>query len=188
MTALNLVSLSASPHEPSKTTTLLNAIVAEWAKHFEVAEQRVLMSEIGPELGRSLSRKGVGESAARALDAVENADLIVVTTPIYRATYTGLFKHFFDLVRQDALVGTPVFLSAIGGNISHALSIDHQLRPLFSFFQALSLPVGVFAENADFDEYTACEGLLNKISDAVEQALHVVIASKEKATLLITQK
>lgn len=183
MTALNLVSLSASPHEPSKTTALLDAIVAELARRVDVAERRVLISEIGPELGRSLSRKGVGEKATEALEAVENADLLVVTTPIYRATYTGLFKHFFDLVHQDALVGTPVFLSAIGGNISHSLSIDHQLRPLFSFFRAISLPVGVFAENADFDGHSARDELVNTIGIAVEHALPILGATREKAPL-----
>ncbi|WP_298044937.1 NAD(P)H-dependent oxidoreductase [uncultured Citricoccus sp.] len=181
MTALNLVSLSASPHEPSKTTALLDAIVQELAIHLEFSERRVLMSEIGAELGCALSRKGVGENAARALEAVENADLIVVSTPTYRAAYPGLFKHFFDFVPQDALTGTPVFLSAIGGNISHSLTIDHQLRPLFSFFQAIALPTGVFAENADFDGYTAREGLLSTISHAVGQSLHIINATTEKA-------
>jgi FMN reductase len=178
MTALKLVSLSASPHEPSKTTALLDAIVAQLAGRLDVAERRFLMSEIGPELGRSLSRGGVGEKAAEALDAVESADLLVVTTPIYRATYTGLFKHLFDFVHQDALVGTPVFLSAIGGNISHSLSIDHQLRPLFSFFRAIPLPVGVFAENADFDGHTAGADLLKTIVAAVDHALPILSATR----------
>src|SRR5262249_3339509 len=110
MTSLNVVSLSASPHEPSKTTALLDAIVTEFSGRLEVGHRRILMSDIASDLGRSLSRGGVGALAADALHLVEACDLLVVTTPIYRATYTGLFKHFFDLVGQDELVGTPVFL------------------------------------------------------------------------------
>jgi len=176
MTALNVVSLSASPHEPSKTTALLDEIVRTLAERLELEDHRILISEIGPALGSSLYRDGVGPEAAQALDAVENCDLLVVTTPTYRATYTGLFKHFFDFIGQDALAGTPVFLSAIGGNDSHSLSIDHQLRPLFAFFRAVSLPEGVFAENAEFDGRTAGESLRTRISAAVDAALPIIRA------------
>lgn len=171
MTTYNIVSLSASPHEPSKTTALLDALVAELAGRLEITDQRVLISEIGPELGGSLTRDNVGEKAAQALHNVENSDLLVVATPTYRATYTGLFKHFFDFINQNTLTGTPVFLSAIGGNLSHSLSIDHQLRPLFAFFQAVPLPVGVFAQNADFDGYSVRPELRDRISVAVDHAL-----------------
>lgn len=171
MATYNVVSLSASPHEPSKTTALLDALVAELAGRIKINEQRVLISEIGPQLGGSLTRDGVGKKAAQALHDVENSDLLVVSTPIYRATYTGLFKHFFDFINQDALTGMPVFLSAIGGNLSHSLSIDHQLRPLFTFFRAVPLPVGVFAQNADFDGYSVRPGLRDRISAAVDHAL-----------------
>jgi FMN reductase len=102
---------------------------------------------------------------------VGNCDILVVDTPIYRATCTRLFQHFINFIDQDALVGTPAFLSAIGGDLSHCLSIDHQLRPLFTFFQAHPLPVGVFAENADFDGYSVTPGLQVRISAAVDHAL-----------------
>lgn len=181
MTALNVVSLSASPHEPSKTTALLDAIVAAFSDRVELNDRRIIMSEIGPELGGSLSRRGVGPQAADALNAVEACDLLIVSTPIYRATYTGLFKHLFDFIGQDALIGRPVFLSAIGGNISHSLSIDHQLRPLFAFFQAVSLPVGVFAENADFDGYAAGANLTARIRSAVDRAMPTLDAELQAA-------
>lgn len=177
MTELEVVSLSASPHEPSKTTALLDAVVAGLAERIELRDRRILMSEIGPELGGSLSRDGVGAEAARALDDVEACDLLVVSTPTYRATYTGLFKHFFDFIGQDALVGKPVFLSAIGGNMSHSLSIEHQLRPLFGFFRSVALPVGVFASNADFDGYTPGDGLKGRIDSAVDAAMPIIRAS-----------
>lgn len=180
MTALNVVSLSASPHEPSKTTALLDAVTAALSQRLDINDQRVLISRIGPQLGRSLTRGGVGVEAATALEAVEACDLLVVSTPVYRATYTGLFKHFFDFVGQDALVGTPVFLSAVGGNNSHSLSIDHQLRPLFGFFRAVALPVGVFAENAEFDAYVPRDKLTERIASAVDQGMPVLRAMLHK--------
>ncbi len=107
-----------------------------------------------------------------ALDAVAGADLLVVATPIYRGSYTGLFKEFFDLVPQDALAGTPVLLAAGGGDDQHSLAIDHQLRPLFAFFRAVSLPVGVYARSADFtDRRISGEALPAAIARAVAAAL-----------------
>ncbi|MCU1409117.1 MAG: msuE [Microbacteriaceae bacterium] len=181
MTALNLVSLSASPHEPSKTTALLDAVVTELGRRLDLADRRILISDIAPELGSALSRQNVGPRAAEALKDVEASDLLVVSTPTYRASYTGMFKHFFDFIGQDALAGKPVFLSSIGGNASHSLSIDHQLRPLFAFFRAVSLPVGVFAENVDFDHYTASENLRARITSAVDEALPIIGARVDGA-------
>ena len=79
--------------------------------------------------------------------------MLVVATPVFRGSYTGLFKHFFDFVHQDALIDKPVLLAATGGSERHALVIDHQLRPLFSFFQARTLPLGIYATDKDFVDY-----------------------------------
>ena len=81
------------------------------------------------------------------IDDIERADLLIVGTPVYRGSYTGAFKHVFDLVRHDRLRGTPVILTATGGSQMHGLVTEHQLRPLFGFFGALSLPTTVYATN-----------------------------------------
>jgi FMN reductase len=111
----------------------------------------------------------------RALSAVEQADALVVVTPVYRGAYTGLFKHFFDFIHQDALVDKPVLLAATGGSERHALVIDHQLRPLFSFFQARTLPLGVYATDEDFvDHQLRGEALIERARLAVQRALPLV--------------
>ena len=74
---------------------------------------------------------------------IESATLLIVASPVYRASFTGLFKHVFDFVGQYSLIDKPVLLAATGGSDRHALIIEHQFRPLFSFFQALTLPIGV---------------------------------------------
>ena len=112
--------------------------------------------ELGPllgQLGAGPFRKDIGPDARRALDLVEAADLIVVGSPAYRATYTGLFKLFFDHVGQYAIVDKPIVLTATGGSDRHALLVEHQMRPLFGFFQALTLPLGIFANEGDFADY-----------------------------------
>ena len=96
-------------------------------------------------------------------------------SPVYRASFTGLFKHLFDFVGQYELVGKPVLLAATGGGERHALMIEHQLRPLFAFFQALTLPLGVYASDTDFQRYTiTSEVLRQRIALAADRALPLV--------------
>ena len=108
--------------------------------------------------------------------AVEAADALIVGTPVYRASFTGLFKHFFDFVEQTALVDVPVLLAASGGSDRHALVLEHQLRPLFSFFQAQTLPIGAYATDRDFTpEYTVkSEQLSDRVTLAVARALPIL--------------
>ena len=104
--------------------------------------------------------------------AVETADLLVIGTPVYRASYTGALKHLFDLVRHDALAGKPVILTATGGSHLHGLVTEHQLRPLFGFFNALSLPTAVYATEADFRDYRIVNPAINdRIERAVTEAV-----------------
>ena len=105
------------------------------------------------DLGAGPYRGDLGPDAVRALEAVERADVLVVGSPAYRATYTGLFKLFFDHVGQYALVDKPIVLTATGGSDRHALLVEHQMRPLFGFFQSLTLPLGIFANEGDFADY-----------------------------------
>ena len=86
--------------------------------------------------------------------AVETADILVVGSPVYRASYSGALKHLFDLVHFEALAGKPVILAATGGTPLHGLMIDHQLRPLFAFFKALTLPTSIYALESDFTAYS----------------------------------
>jgi FMN reductase len=109
---------------------------------------------------------------------------LIVATPVFRGSYTGMFKHFFDLIDQDALIDKPILLAASGGSQRHALMIDHQLRPLFSFFQARTLPLGVYATDADFKDgciHDTC--LLERARLAVERALPMIeLTCRDKAT------
>jgi FMN reductase len=121
----------------------------------------------------SVAVTGGSRSAAvtEALDAVAAADLVVVGTPVYRGSYTGLFKVFVDLIDQSALAGTPVLLAAGGGNDQHSLVIEHELRPLFGYFQALTVPVGVSAKPGDYTGVVTGDDLLATIDKAVAATL-----------------
>jgi MsuE subfamily FMN reductase len=84
------------------------------------------------------------------IDMVAAADAYVVGSPMYRGSYTGVFKNLFDLVPNDAPHGKAAGIVATGGSDHHFLAIEHQLRPLLSFFQMPTVPGGVYAQNAHF--------------------------------------
>jgi FMN reductase len=139
-------------------------------------EQRLVeLGQLAPQLAGAVWRSQLPDTVERELAAVEQADVLVVATPVFRGSYTGLFKHFFDFIDQDALIDKPVLLCATGGSERHALVIDHQLRPLFSFFQARTLPLGVYATDKDFADYRVRdEALIQRARLAVQRALPLV--------------
>jgi FMN reductase len=155
----------------SRSASLVNAIVDHVAEMTPIDCHRLELGKIAPGFGGIVSAKEASVELARELNAIETADVLVVGSPVYRGSYPGLFKHLFDLIHQESLIGVPVILSATGGSERHALVIEHQLRPLFAFFQALTLPVGVFATDADFANYEInSEMLKSRIALAVERA------------------
>lgn len=178
-----IVAVSGSLHEPSKTTALLRAIAAAIAERAEVEVQLIELTAVGPALAGALRRDHLPASVEEQLVAIEQADLLIVGSPVYRASFTGLFKHLFDFVGQYALVGKPVLLAATGGGERHALIIEHQLRPLFAFFQALTLPLGVYASDTDFDGYVINSEILQaRIGLAAERALPLVGYAASRST------
>ena len=175
-TPLNIVAVSGGLNSPSKTESLVQAILDELAEATQINVHFIKLSEIGPLLGGAIYRNQLPQRVQDDLAAVEAADALIVGTPVYRASFTGLFKYFFDFVEQTALVDVPVLLAASGGSDRHALVLEHQLRPLFSFFQAQTLPIGVYATDRDFTpEYTVkSEQLADRVTLAVARALPIL--------------
>ncbi|MEU1971015.1 FMN reductase [Microbacterium sp. NPDC019599] len=172
---LKVVGVSGSLHEPSKTTVLVESVIEAVGRRTPIESQVVKLAEIGPALAGALQRDQLSDDIEGVLRDIEGADLLVAASPVYRASFTGLFKHLFDFVDQYALVGQPVLLAATGGGERHALILEHQLRPLFGFFQSLTLPLGVYASASDFDGYALREGgVQQRIEQAVSRGLPLV--------------
>ncbi|WOC13127.1 CE1759 family FMN reductase [Gordonia sp. MP11Mi] len=94
---------------------------------------------------------GVPSAAVRAAhDLVADADGLIVATPVFTASYSGIFKMFFDTLDPDAITGVPVLAAATAGTARHSLVIDHAIRPLLAYLRADVLPTGVFAATDDF--------------------------------------
>lgn len=149
---------------PSRTRSVLDIALAGARKYAPGIETQVLeLRDYELEFcdGRALA--DYNSDTHRALALVEEADAYLVATPIYRGTYTGALKNFFDLVPndprgQDPLRGKVVGLLATGGSDHHYLSLEHQLRPLFGFFGAYTPTRVVYATPRDFDAQKQPQG------------------------------
>ncbi|GAA5077865.1 FMN reductase [Thermocatellispora tengchongensis] len=149
--ALSVVVVNGSPNERSKTMGLAGLVTSRLGELLPIELHQVDVHRLGPSFTGAIAREDVSPEVERRLRLVEEADVLVAATPVFRASYSGMFKHFFDLVDQYGLANKPVILVATGGSDRHALVIEHALRPLFGFFQAATAPVGFYANAGDFD-------------------------------------
>ena len=172
---LKIVGVSGSLKAPSRTIELVEQIADSLGAQFESETTIIRVNELGPSFAGALERSALPAEVEQALLAIETADVLIVASPVYRASFTGLFKHLFDFVDQYALVDTPILLAATGGSERHALIIEHQFRPLFGFFQALTLPLGVYAHDSDFTDYKiSSPRLRERLDKAVQKALPLI--------------
>ena len=151
----SLAVVSAGLRDPSSTSLLADRIAEATVEALRergvtVAVHVVDLRRLANDLTAMLLT-GVASPAVRgALDTVASADGVIAVTPIFSGSYNGLFKTFFDLSDDDALVGVPVLAGATAGTARHSLAIDHALRPLFAYLRAVVVPSGVFASTDDF--------------------------------------
>ncbi|ERK72799.1 FMN reductase [Leifsonia aquatica] len=172
-----VVGVSGSPTHPSRTTVLVDEVARSFAEAIGGSHRTIELAPLLGQLGAGPFRSHLGPEVVEALEAVEAADVIVVGSPAYRATYTGLFKLFFDHIGQYALVDKPIVLTATGGSDRHALLVEHQMRPLFGFFQSLTLPLGIYAAESDFADYAiTSDDLRGRIDTAVNRTVPLVRA------------
>ncbi len=149
---------------PSRTRAVLD-VALEGARAFdpgvetEVLELRDYNLEFCD--GRPVEQYNADTRQALALVAA--ADAYLVSTPIYRASYTGALKNLFDLIPNDPngsdpLRGKVAGLLATGGSDHHYLVLEHQLRPLFGFFGTNTLGRAIYANSKDFNSAKQVEG------------------------------
>ncbi|MGC4933560.1 CE1759 family FMN reductase [Gordonia sp. DT30] len=150
---IRLVAVNAGLGEPSSTRMLtdrLSAAVTAALGADRVATTTIDLRDLAVDLGRSMAAGFASGAARAAVDTVGDADALIVATPVFNASYSGLFKSFFDLVDVDAMTGKPVLIAATGGSPRHSLVLDHALRPLFGYLRTVAVPTGVYAAAEDW--------------------------------------
>lgn len=167
---ISFVGFSGSASAPSKTRALVEHATKLAAERHGGSAAVFDVNDLSPDLGAARRLDDLTGAARDWASAFLEADAIIVGSPIYKGSYTGLFKHFIDLLDPLALKHRPILLVASGGGDRHALAVEHQLRPVFGFFEAATLPTGVYAAERDFvDGQPAAPTLLSRIETAVEQ-------------------
>ncbi|NRQ49195.1 CE1759 family FMN reductase [Aeromicrobium stalagmiti] len=146
-----VVALSAGLSETSSTRLLADRLVESFGRQFgDASVEVVTLRELAHDIVDATLTGFASPRLQDVLDKVTAADGLIVATPIYKASFPGLFKSFIDALDADAVIGKPVLLGATGGTARHSLAIDHALRPLFGYLQALVVPTGVFASTHDW--------------------------------------
>ncbi|MBV9831581.1 MAG: NAD(P)H-dependent oxidoreductase, partial [Marmoricola sp.] len=171
----SVVVLSAGLSQPSSTRLLADLIARAVAEELqdasiEIVELRPLAHAIADAM---LTGFPSGE-LARVVELVARADAVVAVTPVFSASYSGLFKSFVDVLEPGTLEGTPVLIAATAGTARHSLVLEHALCPLFSYLHAVVVPTAVFAASEDWG------------ATGVDRALQARVdrAAAELATLL----
>lgn len=179
---LRIVGLSGGLSAPSRTLALVQhalARVAAGAQAAGLSTTTQLIDIAALEGIGALRTRPAPEDVEVAFQAVEEADFLIAGSPVYKGSYSGLFKHFVDFLDYRGLIGLPVALLATGGSERNALVIEHQLRPLFAFFQAQPLGTGAFFTERDFAEGVVTPGGAEQRFDRlVEEAVHALAARR----------
>ncbi|WP_422752259.1 FMN reductase [Micromonospora sp. WMMD708] len=171
MTRRTLAVVSAGLSQPSSTRLLADQLAAaardELVRRGDEVELRVVeLRDHAHDVVNNLLTGFPSTGLRAALDAVTGADGIVAVTPIFNASYNGLFKSFFDVVDAQALVDRPVLIGATGGTARHSLALEHAVRPMFGYLRAVVLPTSVFAAPEDWSGGTAEGALRSRIQRA----------------------
>jgi FMN reductase len=169
---MKLVAVSAGLSTPSSTRLLADrlteAVGSELAQGQAPRVEVIELRELAVAIADNLVTGFPSRPLAAAIDAVTGAHGLIAVTPTFTASYSGLFKSFFDLIAPDALTGKPVLVAATGGTARHSLVLEHALRPLFAYLRAAVVPTAVYAASEDWgsggDEYT--QGLPARIRRA----------------------
>lgn len=171
-----IVVVSAGLNIPSSTGILADQIAASVESQMRRADEpveftRIELRELGKDIMSAMLSGGMKSSALLTAErALAAADAVVAVTPVFSASYSGLFKSFFDVLEMGTMRGKPVALGATAGTARHSLVVDTAMRPLFAYLGALTLPTAIMAASADFGSADAGEAHIDSLADRIDRA------------------
>ena len=164
--------LSAGLGVPSSSRLLADQLAAAAQRQlkaggFDVAVDIVELRDLAVDIANNFVTGYAPPRLAEVIADVEASDGIIAVTPVFSASYSGLFKSFIDVLDPKSLDGKAVLLGATGGTDRHQMVLDYALRPLFSYLRTRMAATGVFAGPQDWG--TAEEGG-GSLADRIERA------------------
>ena len=182
MTTRTIAVVTAGLGRPSSTRLLADRLAGGvdralrlHGEHVQIAV--VELRDLAHDLTDNLLTGFPSPDLEAAIRAVTDADALIAVTPVFSASYSGLFKTFFDVLDTDALTGMPVLAAATAGTARHSLVIDVAMRPLFAYLHALVVPTGVFAASEDFGS-TAGGSLSERVDRASRELAGLVLGNR----------
>ncbi len=156
MTTIALVNAGLS--EESATARLGRAIEDALRARAQAPDLAIRWVDLRP-LARAIADNLIsgfpGPDLAQAIERVHAADGLVLLTPTYQASYSGLFKSFLDVLEDGTLAGKPVLIGATGGSARHSLITENAVRPVLIYMHADPVPTAVFAATEDWGAHAA---------------------------------
>jgi FMN reductase len=151
----NLVVVSAGTSRPSTTRMLADRIAAESVERLgeidvTATSAAIEVAPLAVDVARASVTRVPSPELQAAIEQIAAADAVIAAAPVYKAGLSGLFKSFVDVLDDDVLIAKPVVLAATAGSSRHALVVDEQMRSLFAYMRALTLPTSVFAAPEDW--------------------------------------
>ena len=176
--------VSAGVSDPSSTTRLGEAIARQAQRYLHGHGHRVEIGQVelrglAGDIARASVGDGISAGLQRAIDEVAASDGLVAASPIFKASYSGLFKSFWDVTDTDVVLDMPVALTATGGSERHALMPDTDMRSLFAFLRAVPVPTSLVAAGKDWDS----EGLIAHEERAGEELGALILLGARRAML-----
>ncbi|MEO5941236.1 MAG: FMN reductase [Candidatus Limnocylindrales bacterium] len=179
----SIVVVSAGLGQPSSTRLLADRLVAATERHVRDAggDPRIEVVELrdhAQDLANHLLTGFPSPTLQATIDAVLGADGLIAVSPIFSASYSGLFKLFFDVIERDGLSGMPTLIAATGGSARHSLALEHALRPLFAYLNAATVATAVYAASEDWGSagVGADLSLVSRIDRAAAELARAIVA------------
>jgi FMN reductase len=181
----SLAVISGGLSEPSSTRLLADRLATTATRALadldvEAQVDVVDLRDHAHELTNMMLTGLAGPNLATAIDKVVKADGVIAATPIFSASYSGLFKTFFDVLDPDALAGKPALIAATAGTARHSLALEHVVRPLFSYLRAVVVPTTVFAASEDWGAGSSSGEALSERIDRAARELARLVASDQR--------
>ncbi|MDC7785946.1 NAD(P)H-dependent oxidoreductase [Rhodoplanes sp. TEM] len=145
-----IVAFVGNYQRPSKTRNLTEYVMRQVGARYGVTGPIYDLLDIVTPAGIALQRDDLSPEAQAILNEIEGANAVVFASPVYKGSYSGMFKHVIDLLRPDCLARKPILIAASGGGDRHALVVEHAMRPLFGFFAAHTVATAVYASERHF--------------------------------------
>jgi FMN reductase len=177
-----IATISSSPSTASRTDAVLADIATQLHRAGHTTVPIVLRNLPAEPLLRG---DATDPDVAAAVAAVEASDAVVVSTPVYKAAYSGLLKTFLDLLPQFALRGKVVLPVATGGTPAHVLAVDYALRPVLASLNPSSIAPGWFVLASDVTLFDSGDAILaESAATPLREVTSVFLDTLAGATLL----